>query len=124
MAVLLYFLLLVAVVGLLLTLLFLFKFLASISSLIGTTNAAARESKSVLDHLTGNFFSMGRVLGHKGNRHARALLFRHAAIFCASFIVTIGSALLLIEMTSELCVFNKTATTLDTDFAEMCAGPQ
>ena len=104
MATFIYVLLLVVIFSLLVTTFGFFKFFASFSSLILTSRATSR---GALDGATGGFISFFRVLSHTGNRDARKALIRNAVFLISSFAVTMGAALLLVELNSKHCVLNK-----------------
>lgn len=119
MTAIIYIILLVVVIGLFLTILHFFKFFASLTSLVITTNETARETPWEYI-LTGGFLSMWRVLRHDGNMHARNVLFRNAKLFFGSFALTVGAALLFIDMNTKHCVLAMTQTSSDGNVTEIC----
>ena len=112
-----YILLIVVVFGLPVTMYCFLKFLASFSSLIFTSNAAAR---GTLDVLTGGFISLFRVLTHTGNRDASNALIRNAVFLIGSFAVTMGAAFLLVELNSKHCVLNMAQTASEGTVTSVC----
>ena len=110
-------LLIMVIFGLLTTIFWFFKFFASVSSLISTSNTTAR---GTLDVITGGFISFFRVLSHTGNRDARNALIRNAVFFIGSFAVTMGAALLLVELNSKHCVLNMDQTASEETVTSVC----
>lgn len=117
MATFIYVLLMAVIFGLLVTIYWFFKFFASFLSLIFTSHAAAR---GTWDVATGGFISFFRVLSHTGNRDARKALLRSAMFLIGSFAVTMGAALLLVELNSTHCVLNMVRTASDGTVAYVC----
>ncbi|WP_432449495.1 hypothetical protein [Aliiroseovarius marinus] len=117
MATFIYVLLMVVIFGLLVTVFWFFKFFASFSSLIFTSHATAR---GTWDVATGGFISLFRVLRHTGNRDATNALLRNAMFLIGSFAVTMGAALLLVELNSTHCVLNMIQTASDGTVTVIC----
>lgn len=112
-----YILLMAAIFGFLITIFWFFKFFASFSSLIFTSRATAR---GTWDVATGGIISFFRVLMHSGNRNARQALLRNAMFLITSFAVTMGAALLLVELNSKHCVLNMVRTASDGTVTSVC----
>mmetsp|Transcript_28506 Transcript_28506/g.53522 ORF Transcript_28506/g.53522 Transcript_28506/m.53522 type:complete len:113 (+) Transcript_28506:4584-4922(+) len=107
----------VVIFGLLVAIFWFFKFFATFSSLIFTSHATAR---GTWDVATGGFISFFRVLSHTGNRDARKALLRNAMFLVGSFALTMGAALLLVELNSTHCVLNMVRTASDGTVTAVC----
>lgn len=114
-----YFLYLIVIVGLFVTFFRFFKFFASFLSLISTTMETGREMPRK-NALTGGLGPMWRVLRHKGNAHAGKVLVRNMALFFGSFAVTLGAALLMIDLNAVYCVLDMTHTSLEGTVIAIC----
>ncbi|SLN43827.1 hypothetical protein RUM8411_02002 [Ruegeria meonggei] len=119
MSTIIYALLVVVLVGMFVTFYCFIKFLASFTSLISATNQSVTEQP--WDQvLTGGFLSMFRVLRHQGNNHARNTLLKNTVFFFGSFALTMGAALLLIQLNSEHCAIPMTTKSSNGDVTTIC----
>jgi len=112
-----YMLVFAATVGLLLTIIWLLRLLASFLSLFSTSYSRA---SGTWDVATGGVVSFWRVLGDGKNRQARRTLLRSAAFTTIYFVVTMGAASLLIELNSRHCVLDMTKTDRDGTVTSVC----
>ncbi|WP_157598776.1 hypothetical protein [Tateyamaria omphalii] len=117
MATFIYVHLILVIFGLVVTIFWFLRLLASFSSLIFAAYATAR---GTWDVATGSTISFWRVLCHPRNRNSRNALLRNAMFLIGSFATTMGAVLLLVELNSKHCVLDFVQTASDGTVTSVC----
>jgi len=116
---LIYVFVMIAIVGMFLSMFFFLRFLASFSSLIFSANDLGR-GRPLENALTGGFGPMWRVWQDKGNAHPRQTFLKHLALFFGSFVVTMGAVFLVVHLNTTHCAFGMTKGSPDGTVKVVC----